>query len=208
MASLALRGFVIGLAIAATPGPIFFLCLRRTLTQGWVRGLVSGLGVATADAAYCAVAAFGLTAVANVMVGQRAWLELAGGAALIVLGVRSLLAPPSSSLGGGTAAPAGGLLTAYASTLALTITNPATIISFAAVSAALGLGGGGGYLLAGSLVAGVLAGSAAWWLVLASAAAALRARITPRAVRVLGGASAVAFLAFGLLAVIASVMGR
>jgi threonine/homoserine/homoserine lactone efflux protein len=174
-----------------------------------VKGLVSGIGVATADAAYCAVAAFGVSAVANVMIGQRAWLELAGGSALIVLGVRALLVPQSSSLEDGTSAAAGGLLGAYASTLALTITNPATIISFAAVSAALGLGGGGGgYLLPGSLVAGVLAGSAAWWLVLASAAAALRARITARALRVLGAASAVAFLAFGLVAVIAFAGGR
>lgn len=155
------------------------------------------------------MAAFGVSAVANVMTGQRAWLELAGGAALIVLGVRALLVPPSSSLDSRTSATAGGLLAAYASTLALTITNPATIISFAAVSAALGLGGsGGGFLLPGSLVVGVLAGSAAWWLVLASAAAALRTRITPRALRVLGGASAVAFLAFGLVAVIAFAEGR
>ena len=45
---LVLRGFILGFAIAATPGPIFFLCLGRTLTRGWINGAVSGLGVATA----------------------------------------------------------------------------------------------------------------------------------------------------------------
>src|SRR5437868_5331600 len=70
-------GFLVGLAIAASPGPMFFLVLRRTLARGWRSGLVSGFGVATGDATYAALAAFGVAAVTNILVGQRRWIGLA-----------------------------------------------------------------------------------------------------------------------------------
>ncbi|HYT12473.1 MAG TPA: LysE family transporter, partial [Candidatus Nitrosopolaris sp.] len=94
MSSLLLRGFVLGFAVAATPGPIFLLCLRRTLLRGWLSGLVSGLGVATADGLYAAVAVFGVTAVTSLLAGERKALAVAGGALLIVLGVRIALEKP------------------------------------------------------------------------------------------------------------------
>ena len=207
MASLVLRGFILGFAIAATPGPIFFLCLRRTLTRGWITGIVSGLGVATADASYGALAAFGVTAVTAALVSQRRWLALIGGAALVVLGVRALLTRPAEQPDGG--APVnGGLPAAYLSTLGLTMANPATILSFAAVFAALGVGPGSTVLQSILIVAGVLLGSATWWLVLASLASVLRARVTPVVIRGISVMSAIAFAAFGLLAIASSLRGQ
>ena len=94
MSSLLLRGFALGFAVAASPGPIFFLCLRRTLARGWLHGLISGLGVATADGLYAAVAAFGVGAIATLLTGERRWLALAGGALLVALGARIVLERP------------------------------------------------------------------------------------------------------------------
>src|SRR5690348_11385901 len=88
----ALTGFLLGFAVAATPGPIFFLCLRRTLASGWRAGVVSGLEVATADAIYATLAGFGVAAVSAALLGQQRWLTLVGGLALIGLGIRNLLA--------------------------------------------------------------------------------------------------------------------
>ena len=207
MASLVLRGFILGFAIAATPGPIFFLCLRRTLTRGWVTGVVSGLGVATADASYGALAAFGVTAVTAALVSQRRWPALIGGVALVVLGIRAVLTTPAAQPAGG-AATKGGLAPAYLSTLGLTIANPATILSFAAVFAALGVGPGNTALLPILIVAGVLLGSATWWFVLASLASVLRARVTPAVIRGISVMSAIAFAAFGLLAIGSSLRGQ
>ena len=106
MASVLLRGFILGFVIAASPGPIFFLCLRRTLARGWPAGLTSGFGVATADGFYAAVAAFGIGAISTFLVGERRWLALIGGAVLALLGVRTLLerpeiVEPSSAATGG-----------------------------------------------------------------------------------------------------------
>ncbi|TMD08083.1 MAG: LysE family translocator [Chloroflexi bacterium] len=205
MASNLLRGLVLGFAIAALPGPIFFLCLRRTLTRGWSSGIAAGLGVATGDGIYAALAAFGVAAVTGALVAQRRGLALLGGGALLVLGLRSLLAAPAKSEPDPVPANTG-LGAGYLSTLGLTLTNPATIVAFAGVFAGFGLGrtGGPGAIL---LVAGVLLGSTLWWVVLASLVASLRRRITPAVVRGIGLLSGLAILAFGLLAIASAVSG-
>ena len=162
--SFLLRGLVIGLSIAAPVGPIGVLCIRRTLTKGRVSGLVSGLGAATADAFYGCVAGFGLTFVSDLIVGQQGWLRLVGGAFLCYLGLKTFLSRPAE---GGASTRESGLLGTYASTFFLTLTNPMTLLSFAAVFAGLGVGSAGGnYVSAGVLVLGVFIGSALWWLLL------------------------------------------
>jgi len=200
VSSLLLRGFALGFAIAATPGPIFFLCLRRTLLRGRLYGFVSGLGVATADGLYAAIAAFGFAVVISAVASGRRPFALAGGAVLIGLGLRILFerrdrpaeAPATSGPG---------LACAYLSTLGLTITNPATIISFAALAATLNLVGGGGPARPAALVGGVLLGSATWWLGLAIGASLLRARLTPAVIRAINTFSGLAIAVLGMLAV-------
>jgi len=198
--SLLLRGFALGFAVAASPGPIFFLCLRRTLLWGRMYGLVSGLGVATADGFYAALASFGLAAVASAIASGRRPLAVIGGAVLIGLGARILLERRQEA-GQAPAVTARGLAWAYASTLGLTITNPATIISFAALAATLGLGAGAGLSKPAVLVGGVLLGSATWWSVLAVGASLLRARLTPALVRGVSIFSGLAIAVLGMLAI-------
>jgi threonine/homoserine/homoserine lactone efflux protein len=206
VSSVVVRGFALGFAIAASPGPIFFLCLRRTLLRGRLNGLVSGLGVATADGFYAALAAFGVGAVTSVLVGERRWLALAGGIVLIALGLRTVIDRPAP-VEAATSPNGSGLAWAYVSTLGLTITNPATIISFAALVAALGIGFSGGYLRPSLLVLGVFLGSATWWCVLAGLVAGLRGRVTPRVVRGLSALSGLAIVALGVLAILSTIVG-
>ena len=205
MSSLVIRGFLLGFAIAASPGPIFFLCLRRSLVRGRLIGLVSGLGVATADGFYAALAAFGIGAITTVLFGERRWLALAGGVVLVVLGVRTLLERASTSREA-AATNGAGFAWAYLSTLGLTITNPATIISFAALAAALGIGISSGLIAPSLLVLGVFAGSASWWLILALVAAALGSRVTPRVVRGISFVSGIAIALLGLIAVVTALI--
>ena len=192
------KGMIIGFAIAAPVGPIGVLCIRRTLAEGRTSGFVSGLGAATADAVYCSVAALGLTFVANLLVGGESWLRLVGGAFLIFLGVKTFLARvPERD------APAGrsGLLGAYASTFFLTLTNPTTILSFAAIFAGLGAGGANGDALSAVLlVLGVFLGSALWWLMLSGAAGLFRVMLSTRGLRWVNRVSGTVIATFGALA--------
>src|SRR6476661_4664797 len=96
------RGLLIGFSIAAPVGPIGVLCIRRTLAEGGLYGLVSGLGAATADATYGLVAGFGLTFISTFLVDQGIWLRLIGGLFLLYLGVRTFTSHPTmtSSLEG------------------------------------------------------------------------------------------------------------
>jgi threonine/homoserine/homoserine lactone efflux protein len=85
-----------------------------------------------------------------------------------------------------------GLIAAFASTVALTLSNPMTILSFVGIFAGLGFSAGGGALL----VSGVFAGSAAWWLLLASLVTLLRTRLTPRVFRTVNIVSGLLILGF------------
>lgn len=168
------KAFVIGLSIAAPVGPIGVLCIRRTLVFGRRIGFISGLGAATADAFYGAVAAFGLTVLFRFFVQNARPLHLIGGILLLLIGLRTMLARRDVAVSADAPAPSGGLLPAYASTFFLTITNPMTIISFAAVFAVIAPAGGLDYAAAAVTVAGVFLGSAAWWLVLSAGVGAVR----------------------------------
>ena len=109
---LFLQGLVLGFSIAAPVGPIGILCIRRTLAEGRASGFVSGLGAATADAVYGSIAAFGLTIISGILVEQKIWLGLLGGAFLCYLGVRTLLASPAQNvaLAQGQVAPGGAIV--------------------------------------------------------------------------------------------------
>lgn len=195
--SVFLRGLAIGFGIAAPVGPIGILCIRRTLTDGRAVGFAAGLGAATADALYGAVAAFGLTLVSSALVGQRAWLQAVGGVFLCYLGIRTWMAAPASTAKATRRGP--GLVSAWATTFALTVTNPTTILSFAAIFAGLGLGGRtGSYGAASIMVLGVFLGSAFWWLLLSTGVGVFRRSITPARLRWVNRGAAAIIAAFGI----------
>jgi threonine/homoserine/homoserine lactone efflux protein len=205
-----LKGMGLGLAIAAPVGPIGLLCIRRSLTQGQRMGLVTGLGAATADGIYGCIAGFGLTAVADVLVAQAQGLQLVGGLFLCYLGVSTLRADPAteaaqvSSRGQGRA-----LWGAYVSTLCLTLTNPATILSFIAIFAGLGIvGSGQSWSASLALVVGVFLGSALWWLCLSWGVTVFSQRLTAPRLKWLNRLAGAAIFAFGVAAVVLALGGQ
>ena len=198
--TLFLKGLAFGFVLAATVGPMWLLCLRRTLAFGVPTGIASGMGIAVADGLYGAVAAFGLTAISGFLLGHSFWIGLAGAAFLLYLGLKTLLAQPTVAASAGESAS---LTASFLSTLGLTLTNPPTILAFAAIFAGLGLAASADYTGAALIVAGVFLGSAGWWLVLAGTAARLRGRIGPRLMRginIVSGTSILAFAAWQIAA--------
>ena len=200
--ALAVRGFILGFTIAAAVGPISLLVIRRTLAKGRAIGLASGLGVATADGAYGAIAAFGLGAITRVLVDARPILGLVGGIFLLWLAWSTARATPRDP----ATAPARqlGLTGAYLSILGLTLTNPMTILSFGALFVGLGVTGGD-TTGAALITLGVLAGSSAWWVVLTTVVSALRKRVTTAWIRRINIASGLAIGTFGVVSIASAV---
>ena len=205
--ALYLRGLVMGFAIAAPVGAIGVLCIRRTLAGGWSLGLATGLGAATADAVYGAVAAFGITAVSSMLLGVRGWMQVAGGAFLVYLGVRTFVARAAQA--DDAASRVKSLSAAWSSTFVLTLGNPMTVMSFAAVFAGLGLGvtgvagPGSGVLGAAIMVAGVFCGSALWWILLSVTVGLVRHKLDETAMRWIDRGSGLLIGAFGVIAIVA-----
>jgi len=192
-----LRGLIIGFSIAAPVGPIGVLSIRRTLAEGRVSGLISGLEAATAGAIYGCIAAFGLTFISSILIRQQAWLHLVGGAFLCYLGIKTFLAKPSEQA---ASAKGNDLVGVYASTFLLTLTNPMTIFSSAAIFAGLGIANASGnYVSAGALVLGVFIGSALWWLILSGGVGAFRTKFNPPGLRWVNRISGMVITGLGLL---------
>jgi threonine/homoserine/homoserine lactone efflux protein len=195
------RGAVIGFAVAAPVGPIALLCLRRTLRDGVALGLASGLGVACADACYAAVVVLAFGAATAFVARFAGPMHVVAGVVLVILGVRMLLAaPPAAGADGPRVRRLAG---ASASTFALTIVNPATIVSFAALVAGTQAGAPRGGVMSGvALVAGVASGSAVWWCVWCGTAGVLRRRVSERAILVVNRASALVLALFGVASLV------
>ncbi len=169
-----IKGIFIGFAMAVPVGPIGIMCIRKTLTAGRLRGLIIGLGAATADSFYGCVAAFSLTAISDTLESQRIWIRLAGGLLLLFLGIKTFRARPTDPK---RQLNNSGMLRSYITTLFLTLTNPLTIFAFIAVFAALGLGKELSFFSASALVVGVFIGSCLWFLLLSSGVTLFRDKL-------------------------------
>lgn len=202
MILLFLKAVAMGLAIAAPLGPIGALCISRTLERGFAAGVAGGLGTALADALYAALAAAGFGAFAATLARVEAPVALAGGAFLLWLALGNLRAAVTAAPARPVAASAGpGLGATLATTFALTLANPATILSFAAIFAGLGLAATPDAPSAAVVVAGVLLGSLLWWVVLSGAAALARRRLPAGFARAVSAVSGLVMAGFGLWAI-------
>jgi threonine/homoserine/homoserine lactone efflux protein len=194
-----LKGIFIGFAMAIPIGPIGIMCVRKTLTEGRLRGLIIGLGAATADLLYGCVAAFGITMISNTLASQRIWIRLVGGALLLFLGVRTFRAQPTDPK---FKIHSSGMLGSYLYTVFLTLTNPLTIFAFIAVFAALGLGNGLNSFSASALVAGVFIGSSLWFLLLSSGVTFFRKKLDLIGLRWVNRIAGVLIIISGIIAIV------
>jgi putative LysE/RhtB family amino acid efflux pump len=177
---LLLRGILLGLAVAMPVGPIGVLCIQRSLAGGFWTGFSGGIGTAAADAVYAALAAAGFAVLAGSIgtVGSIPVQDILrwGGAAFILwLGWRTIMSPVAERAA--DLPQQGSAVRLFAVTFLLTMSNPATILSFVALFAGLGLAAEPTPDAAVSAVAGVFIGSLLWWAVLSGGVAALRQRI-------------------------------
>lgn len=186
----------VGLAVAAPVGPMSLLCMRRTLGRGWRPGLATGLGIAAGDGTFAGVAALGLAGLSRFMLAHQAPLHLAAGLFLLWLGLASLRRRSADSAA--AVSEPGSATATFAGAWLLTLTNPPTIVMFAAVFAALAPRGGFDPAGAGVTVAGVVAGSLAWWCGLVGMITLVRRAIGPAARRWIDRLSGAMLAVFGV----------
>lgn len=189
------RSLLLGLAIAAPLGPIGALCINRTLERGFWAGVAGGLGTAFADAIYASLAAIGFSTFAVALAVIDSPLKLLGGLFMLWLGWKSMMPKPPRA-----AAEVGArdLFGTIAATFVLTITNPMTILAFAAMFAALGLTDTPGAFNAAIVVTGVFAGSLLWWFVLSGGVVIARRRLPPEFSKWVSRLSGLVLIGFGL----------
>jgi threonine/homoserine/homoserine lactone efflux protein len=191
-----LKGFLIGISIAAPVGPIGLLTIRRTLAFGRIAGFMSGLGAATADAVFGSIAAFGITAISSVLIGAKVYLGVVGGIFLIYLGWQTFVSKPAEQAAESRATSLGVI---YFSTFLLVLTNPISILYFTAIISSVGAAGN--LVSAAAMVFGVFLGSVMWWFFLSFIASLLKSRINPTNLKLVNQVSGFVIAAFGAWAV-------
>ncbi len=191
------QGVIMGFCIAAPVGPIGLLCIRRSIMDGRLAGFISGLGAATADGLCGLIAVSGLSVVTHFLLNHRTSIQCFGGAFLIYLGISFIRAkPPAKDI---QSTRRNSLSGAYASTFALTLSNPVTILSFIGIFAGLGIGAEhSGIVPASFVVTGVVLGSAAWWLLLSTMASWLGSKVSSSRLRLINVAAGALIAALGI----------
>ncbi len=213
------KGLMVGFLIAAPVGPVAIMCIRRTIAQGRIAGYVCGLGATFGDTIFGAIAAFGLGFIAAELIANQVWLRWIGGGFLIALGLKLAFSrhltrraeaqereQEREQDGAAEAAPAHQRQSLedhignFASSLVVMITNPITLVAFAAIFAAIDIGEIGEKTRWGlSLVAGVFAGAALWWTLLITAASLFRKRINEQGILWVNRGSGALILVFGIV---------
>ncbi|MBO9129537.1 LysE family transporter [Bacillus sp. 165] len=196
---LFIKSFILGLSVSAPVGPIGLLCIQRTLSKGRAAGFLTGFGAVSANVIYASIAAFGFSVVSSFLMEQEVYLRVFGSIFLFYLGIKTFLKTPAK-----TAADLRGetLLSMYASTFLLMITNPVTILNFVAMFTGLGFNQQGGSAATSlALISGVFVGASLWWLFLSFVVSVFKKKITPHLVvvnRIAGGL----IILLGILAVL------
>jgi len=200
LASLFIKGVIGGLVMTLPVGPIGVMCLRRLLVKGAVAGLISGLGLATADAIYAGLAQFGLHYIHVALTDYKIWIRLGGGLFLLGLGVKIWLSPPREN--SEAAVSTSGLAGDFISAMLVSLTNPSVILAFAALFTVLDLARVRDHAVLATVIAGVFIGSFLWWVILAAIFGPLSRKLSASTLLQVNRASALIIFGFGLLALL------
>ncbi len=200
-----IQGIVIGLTLAVPVGPISLVCIRRAVADGRLRGIAAGLGVATADSLYAAVAVLGLTAVSGFIIARQFLFRTIAGLALVVIGIRVFLTVPLTN---GEECGAGSYSREYLSLLAITLANPMTILFFLVVLPGFGIVPGGTTPAASAeFVIGIFCGSTAWWILLSGIVGSFRSRLGTGQIRAINRVAGIVIVLFGIGALLLMAAG-
>jgi threonine/homoserine/homoserine lactone efflux protein len=161
--SLFFKGFLVGIIISAPIGPVGALCIQRTMSNGRLSGILSGIGAAVGDSIFAVIAVFGLTFISGFLDEKEAWFRIAGGIILLYFGLRVYLSKQQDCSNQDNEVNHFGT---FGSALLLTISNPLVILSILAVFAVLGIvNPTSSYPSTALLILGVFSGAVFLWTI-------------------------------------------
>lgn len=193
--SLFIQGIIIGLTLAVPVGPIALMCIHRTVIEGRLHGIFSGLGVATADSCYAAISVLGLTFISGVIVSHQYPFRFLAAVVLIIIGIQVFMAAPRCIC---PETEHETFLKDYLSMVAIAIANPLTLVFFLVLLPGIGVFvQGNSFFSALEFVAGVFLGSAAWWIILCGFIGSVRSRISQERFGLINRVSGLLISCFG-----------
>lgn len=190
------KGLLTGATIAAIGGPVGILCIRRSITEGLLAGVAIGFGAALADALFGSIAGFGLTFVSNFLLQHQKIISLIGGLFLLYLGIVTFVEPVHITSQNIPTMKKEGIFKYLVASFFITLTNPATILFFTAISVSLGVGLNT-YLSSIFMVSGIFVGSLLWFTLLALVVSTFRANITLQRLTLLNKIFGLGLIIFG-----------
>ena len=198
------KGLMIGLAIAAPVGPIGVLTIKTTLAHGRMAGFATGAGAAVADTFYAIIGVFGVVLVFSLLNDYSNIIRIVGGFFLMNLGIKMMFALPQPQKDASVKPLGSQLVKDFITTFFLTLTNPATIVAFLAIFAAIGVDASGHPIEAVITVAGVFCGSLLWWLILTNTVSLMRKRVDEKLMQRINIVAGFMILLFGAVAIIST----
>ena len=190
-----IQGIVIGLTLAVPVGPISLLCIQRTIAGGRLYGIISGLGVATADSFYAAITVLGLTVISGLIIAEQSLFRFLAGIILILIGIRVFMSVPEDV---SAKSEHETYLNHYLSMVAIAIANPLTLVFFMVILPGFGVViHGTAFLPAAEFVAGVFFGSMVWWVILCGSVGSVRSHISVKNLGLINRVSGLLISCFG-----------
>lgn len=206
--SIVIQGIIVGLILAVPVGPLSLICIQRTLSEGKLHGIFSGLGVTVADSVYATIAFLGITAISGLIIVHQDLFRAFAGVVLLVVGVRIVLSLPNKEC---EKTGHESYAEDFLSMAALAIANPLTLIFLMVTLPGYGfVFGGTSLVLATEFVAGFFCGSVAWWIFLCGFVGSVGSRISPKNLVLINRVSGAFIICVGavmLISVILSLTG-
>jgi len=175
---------LVGFLASTPPGPVGILCIQRTLSKGLRSGLFSGLGAATCDTIFAAIAFMSLTMVTTLIENNMMAIKGIGGVCIAIVGLNIFFKNPLVQIRQNRAGKGSSLWQDYFSVFLLTLANPAYILAYVALIAtvsALGFAAhDSSFFNKAAMVLGIFAGCFTWWTILSTMVNLIRGKFRPR----------------------------
>ena len=188
----------IGVLIAVPIGPISIMCVKYSLKQSFIAGLIVGLGAGIGDIIYAIIAGIGLEVVTNSVSGSAGIFKIFGGIFLVLISIKALYTERYVKLDLNTENKQDSNQYIFTAAFLTNIFNPITVILFISLfsGANITLNEPIEFIL---VPLGVFIGSVGWMVLMALFIHRIKHKITKKTAHYINFFSNLLMMGFGLI---------